>query len=1081
MFAGIRCLSRLALISFAAGLAIHAQTAQLTGRVTDRSGLVVPETKVTATNEATRISRATATNVEGYYTLPLLNPGSYELVLEKTGFRALKKSGIRLEVAQVGRLDFSLQVGDVAETITVSEVLPILTTESATIRQVIGSKKIVDLPLNGRDFTQLATLVPGAVTAGTSGNVNSPNIIVNGSRRSKTVFMLDGLSVTNQNFDGANIVPSVDAIQEFAVQSNAFAAEYGQGTAVINISLKSGTNTYHGSIFEFLRNEALDARNFFNLTGVTPRIRQHQYGVTLGGPLTIPRLYRGKDRTFYFVSYQASRNRRPSTTNVAAPTEAMRGGDFSQRRVIVDPATTRPDPNRPGSFLRDPFPGSRIPSNRIAPQALYFLPFFPLPNTAAGTYTQAPARIADSDRLDVRFDHQIRSSDSLQMGYSLLEFSNYNPGPFPKNGTSTLDVRSQRANLGYIHMFTPTMINELRLGYLRSESLTGSPEIGGTNHTVQSGIGGFEVQSRAHPGFPGIQPTGYQGLTNLAFSPLPYRDNKYDVSDSLTWIRGRHNFKAGANLRRYSTATINGAHSRGLFTFTGTYTQDGWSDFLLGLPFNGQRSFPRNLFGIRDLKNEHFFVQDDWKVSPRLTLNVGMRYELNHPHIRVNDQMISTDLGLRKIVIPDGAFKRNPKGGQQVSDFLYPLFQDVIVSASQAGIPQALRHLDKNNFAPRLGMAWRPGSGDFVIRAGYGFFYGLVQGNRLESTMGGVPFQADELSNFNTTPAPSRTLSNMFEPLSAGLNLTPTNFFQADPYQRDPYFQQWNLTLQKVVAQVVSLEGAYVASKGTKVEFSRPINIPRPGPGVIQDRREWTRFATGTFVENSGNTNYHAFQGKVELRSWRGLSWLGSYAFAKSIDNLSDDVQTSSAQDPNDLRAERGLSSFDVKHRFVVSGNYELPFGRKLRGVAAIPAKGWEIGSIVTLQTGTPFTTSIATDVANTGRSMRPDHVGSGKLSERTLARDFDVQAFRVPAQFTYGNSPRNVLYRRGFKNWDFVALKNQNVADRFQVQFRAEFFNFTNTPAFGAPVSNIQAANAGQILSAGEPRSIQLALKVVF
>jgi hypothetical protein len=365
---------------------------------------------------------------------------------------------------------------------------------------------------------------------------------------------------------------------------------------------------------------------------------------------------------------------------------------------------------------------------------------------------------------------------------------------------------------------------------------------------------------------------------------------------------------------------------------------------------------------------------------------------------------------------------------------------------------------------------------------GYGIFYGLIQGNRAESTgIVNAPFLADELSNFNTTPVPTKTLANMFSPVSQGLNLVPLSFFQIEPDTRDPYFQEWNFTVQKLVANSISVEGAWVGSKGTRIEFSRPVNVPLPGAGDIQARRLWPRFASGSYVENSAYSTYNAFQMKVEMRAWHGLSWLSSYAFAKSLDNLSSDVQGFASQDPNNNNAEKGASDYDVKQRYVVSANYAMPFAKNRRDVPAQLVKNWELGSIFTVQSGLPFTPSIATDPANTGTSLRPNRIAAGTVDTRTLARDFDPSAFRVPQAFTFGNSGRNILYRRGFKNWDFIAVRNFPIHERMRLQFRGEFFNFTNTPAFGGPVSNIQAANAGQILSAGDPRSIQLALKLIW
>ncbi len=1073
--------SRVLLLALGVCLPIFAQSAQITGLVTDPTGTSVPGAAVTVTNVDTGIRNDVVTNDQGYYTVLYLNPGSYQLRVQKAGFKALERQGIRLNVNQIARIDVALELGEVAESITVAAEAPLLTTESGTVGEVIGNKKILDLPLNGRDFTQLATLVPGAISRGTNASLDAPAISVNGARNGRTVFMIDGGSVSSQYFDVASITPSIDAIQEFSVQSNSFSAEHGQGMAIIAAALKSGTNQIHGSAYEFLRNQVLDARNFFNASSTRPPVKQNQFGFTFGGPVWLPKAYDGRDRTFFFGDYEGLRVRRASQFNTLVPTDAMRAGDFSGRPAINDPATIRPDPSRPGSFLRDPFPGNRIPAERLARESAYYLPFYPHANTSAGTYNFAPGRTNDTDKFDVRIDHRFSSADSLSSSYSFNQTGTYTPGQFDANGGVTLSVRKQRWGLSETHSFSPSTINEFRLGYVRTRFFN-FPQGLGANHTVLSGIGGFVEQSSDFPGFPGLGISGYLGFNPNAFSPIKFRDNKYEILDNVTWLRGAHAIKFGAHFRRYDTATTNAARSRGDFTFSGTYTGNAWADFLLGLPFQGRRTFPRNLFGIKYLRNEHVFFQDDWKLHPRLTLNLGLRYELNHQLRTLNNQNASTDPVLKRIVVASDSSGKITVEGQQVGRFLLPLFQDVIVPSRQVGLDGSLRRLDKNNFAPRLGLAWRPAGGTLVLRMGYGFFYGLIQGNRAESTgIVNPPFLADELSNFNTTPIPTKTLANMFSPVSQGLNLVPLNFFQIEPDTRDPYFQEWNFTVQKVVRSVLSVEGAWVGAKGARIEFSRPVNVPLPGPGDIQARRLWTRFASGSYVENSAYSTYNALQVKVEMRGWKGLSWLSSYAFGKSIDNLSGDVQGFASQDPNNNNGEKGPSDYDVKHRYVFSSNYALPFAKDQRGIAARFVQNWEIGSIVTLQTGLPFSPGISTDPANTGTSLRPDRIGRGTVETRTLLRDFDPAAFRVPQPFTFGNSGRNILYRRGFKNWDFIAARNFPIREQFRLQFRAEFFNFTNTPAFGGPVSNIQAGNAGQILSAGEPRDIQMALKLIW
>ena len=633
----------------AAAFVLDAQTGQITGLITDPAGTAVPGAAVTVTNVETGIRRQIPTNDQGYYTVLFLNPGDYRIRVEKQGFKALERPALKLDVAQTARVDLALQLGEVAESVTVAAEAPLLSTESGTVGQVIGNKKILDLPLNGRDFTQLATLVPGAISRGTNASLDAPAMSVNGARNGRTVFMIDGGSVSSQYFDVASITPSIDAIQEFSVQSNSFGAENGQGMAVIAVALKSGTNQIHGSAFEFLRNQLLDARNFFNASTVRPPVKQNQFGVTVGGPVYLPKMFNGRDRTFFFTDYEGTRIRRASQFNTLVPTASMRTGDFTGRPVINDPATTRNDPARPGAFLRDPFPANRIPTDRLARETAYYMQFYPQANTPGGTYAFAPGRVNDTNKFDLRLDHRFSSADSLSSSYSINQTMTYTPGQFEANGGVDLAVRKQRWGLSETHTIRPTMINEFRLGYVRTR-FSNAPQGLGTNHTVQSGIGGFAEQSSDFPGFPGLGITGFLGFNPNAFSPIKFRDNKYEILDNVTWIRGAHSIKFGAHFRRYDTATTNAARSRGDFTFSGTYSGNAWADFLLGLPFQGRRTFPRNLFGIKYMNNEHFFFQDDWKISPRLTLNAGIRYELNHQLKTLNNQNASTDPVARQII-----------------------------------------------------------------------------------------------------------------------------------------------------------------------------------------------------------------------------------------------------------------------------------------------------------------------------------------------------------------------------------------------------------------------------------------------
>ncbi len=1044
-------------------LPLAAQTAQITGRVMDASSASIPGATVTVINTETGVEHEFQTNELGYYTAPLLQPGSYRVTVSADGFRSVVREGVTLDVSQVARLDISLDVGQVNEQITVQGSAPLLQSESAAVGQVITNKRIVDMPLNGRNFLQLATLTPGATSAGTS-LVGGQNIQVNGNRPSKTNYSIDGMSVNDQHYDGALLSPSVDAVQEFKMQSNSMSAENGQGAAAISIELKSGTNQLHGTLFEFLRNDAVDARNFFNSTGETDPLRQNQYGFTLGGPIV-------KDKTFFFGDYQGTRVRRGVTSNVAVPSAAMQAGDYSAEKTIKD------------AFSGAALPNNVIPASEISPQASYFLDFIPVPNTAGGTYNRVGSQTADTDQFDIRIDHLLTPADSLSGSYSLQDNTTVSPGAFPDNGESNSDGRNQRASLTEVHTLSPTVFNEFRAGYVRV-GFDRQQQGLGTNHTVNAGIGGFDATSAEFPGFPHLTFSGYAPLQGHLYFPLPFRSNLYNVSDSITWIHGSHNLKAGTSLRLYSNATANAAFARGRFQFNGQYTGDSFADFLYGTPRTGDRSFPRNEWGVSRIRNEHFFVQDQWKVTSSLTLDLGLRYELNHPPRFMNNAIASVDYPNRQLIVASEKDGTINLGGQQVAQFLYPMFQDIIVPSSEVGLNSTLRRLDKNNFLPRLGAAWRMGH-DLVLRAGYGNFIGLQKSQRTGSV--GIitpPFIGDEVNVFNTQPTPDYTMANLFQPFVPGqVQIAPPLFFQTDPDMNDPFYHEWNISLQKSFGDMLSLEAAYVGNKGDGIENSLLLNIPDPGPGSIQERRAWNRFGAGSFVDNSGFSSYHSLQMKAEVRSWRGLTLLAAYTFAKSIDNLSGDVQTSPMQDPNNPAAEKGLSNFDLRHRFTVSTSYTLPFGRTGTNPARYLIRDWEVGGILTIQTGLPFTPAMSARPANTGTDIRPDRIASGRLTgtQRTLDRDFDITAFQVPAAYTYGNSARNVLSSRGFTNLDLVVMRYFPISERTRVQFRSEFFNATNTPAFGNPVANIQAGTAGRILSAGPGREIQFGLKLIF
>lgn len=1061
------CLELAFLCLMSCPLIAQVQFGQITGLVTDTSGAVIPAAAVTVSNERTGVKKVVVTNADGNYTVTPLIEGMYDVTVSKTGFKSFTRSGIRLDVAQSARVDVKLQLGQITQKIEVKASTAMLETETASVGNVVAESGVVNLPLNGRNFLQLATLVPGATSQGLSQlffTLPTNNIVVNGGRESETNYVIDGSNVMEQFTSGSSFTPAPDAIQEFKVQTSNMDVKYGGGSAVINAVLKSGTNQYHGDAYEFLRNNAVSARNFFAPT--TPPLNQNQFGFTFGGPIK-------KDKTFFFGDYQGTRIVSGATFNSIVPSTAERNGDFS----ALSTQLTNP-------YTGQPLANNQLPA--IAPQAQFLLRFFPLPNTAQGTYVQSPKATNSANQFDIRMDQQISASDSITGTYGLDDTYVYSPGPFPTNGATFGPSRMQFANMSWVHNFGATAVNQAHVAYSREAAFETGQGIG-TNYTVEAGIGGFGLTSAAYPGPPNLSIAGYTGVDGYDFVPLPQTYNQFNLGDVLTLIKGKHTLEIGGDARWFSGFNLNGAHSRGDFTFTGVYTGNGFADFLSGLPYQGGRGFPRNWFGVYE-QDQDLYFQDTWKVTPKLTLIGGLRYDLIHPNTSLHYWYASTNLARNYIVVASNRNGQINTNTQQVEQFLLPLVKSMIIPSSEVGLTDSLIHIDLNNFAPRLGLAYQLGHG-FVVRSAYGIFHPLEQANQMFSS-GGVnpPFLADQLGQFNTTPIPTYTLANLFPNLTPGsitlAELGQLDNFTIDPWQRDPYVQEWNFSVQKLIGSVLSLQASYVGNKGTKLTFSAPTNVPLPGPGTIASRRLNTLFSQGDLISSGGLSNYQALQMTAETRSWHGLYLLGAYAWGKAIDDQTGDDQASPVQDPNDLAAEYGISDFNVASRFTLSSTYELPFLRHRHGFLGGALGGWSVNNIITFQSGLPFTLVPATDPANTGTPMRAERLASGILPNPTINEWYNVAAFTTPPLYTYGNAARNILNGPGERNWDFSLFKNfplSRLREGSSLQFRGEFFNFTNTPYFGQPGTTIGTASAGKILSAGAPREVQFALKFLF
>lgn len=1049
------------------------------GRVVDTTGAIILNAHIAITDLDRNISQARDTDASGNFLFPAVRIGTYSVTISAQGFRTFVQQPLKVDVNQNVNVDAILQVGEMSEKVVVEAVAPLLQTASGALGQVINSHEIVDLPLNGRNFLQLATL-SGNVTQTSGGLMGNPALSVDGGRSQKTEFLLDGADNTETTYNGVRLVPSIDAIQEFRIESNSFSAEFGRSTATVNVAIKSGTNGFHGTAFEFLRNDKLDARNFFALQ--RPPYKQNQFGGSAGGPIR-------KDKLFFFADYEGTRIRQGLTANNNAATSAQRAGDYSNSNItIFDPFTIRPNPSG-SAILKDQFPGNRIPGSRISPVATFFLPFIPLPNSGS-QFIYSPSYKNNQNRGDARLDYNSQKKQSIFGRYSFQKVFSFSPGVTPLSGASTSNTLSQAATLGETYTISPNWLNEARLTWSRA-ALGTSPQGLGTNYTVQSGIKGFEQTSQTYPGFPNLGISSYLGVNGLNFSPILAFIGGVQFTDHVSYVSGHHALKVGFDLYRTTTPTLNNAYDRGSFSFNGGFSGNGFADYLLGYPSAVSRGFPRNMFGVRST-NYAFFLQDDWRITARLTLNLGLRYDMLPPQSWIRNVGASYDfLGLTKsprtLALANDASGKIDLTSQQVTAYNYPFVKDIVVSARDAGIPDNLVYTNWKNFAPRLGLAWRPFGDKTAVRAGFGTFYMLTQGLRsIGSGPINAPLQVDESLIVSSSVAPPTTIVDIMPPF--GQNFVQVGFSDLDPHQPTPYVLQWNFAVQHQVRPSLALEASYTGSSAHKLEYTQAMNVPLPGPGTIAARRPVPRFGPGAYLANIGYANLNSLKLRADQRLSHGLTFVSSYVYGKAIDSNTNEPSNGGVeQDPSNLRAERGRSSFDVTHKFVAGAVYDLPLGpgkpflNHLGSVSNALLGGWRIGSIVTLRSGLPFTPSINGDPANTGRPQRPNRIASGQLDNPSINGWFDVSAFVVASAFTYGNSGRNILNQPSLRNWDFSVYKEVPVRETCRLQLRAEFFNFTNTPAFGAPTSQINSPTAGKIFSAGTPRDIQFGLKYVF
>jgi len=1163
----------------------------IVGTVHDPSGAVVPDAKVSVTDTERGQTFNTKTNASGDYVASPLRIGRYTVMVEHEGFKKAVSNAIDINVQDRAAVNITLELGAAAETITVTAATPLLNTETSELGQVVDQKRVSTLPLNGRNFAQLALLSAGtAPSEPGSRDEGGFGFSSNGARSLQNNFLLDGVDNNSNLPDLLNetnfvIQPPIDALEEFKVQTNAYGAEFGRGNgAIVNAVIKSGKNQLHGSLWEFLRNEKFDSKNYFDdRKAKTPSYKQNQFGGTFGGPVVIPGLYNGKDHTFFFFDYEGLRKRQAQTQTALVPDSHWIQGDFTNKldgtplldygtpiqtfaanKITMVPALdcngvqtyageifntrlTQSSPLYATGQCGVPFgysgglPTNVIPSGLIDPLAKRLALLYPTAGTFqnGNNFLANPVLKESRTNFDVRVDQKFSDANNVFARVSYEDQPSTIPGAFGGVADgggffSGVEENSYRSiATSWTHIFTPTLINEFRLGYNRINSQRAQLNAN-TNVSADPNINFPGVPFS--PGIGGLPQLGFNDVSTLGsptFLPSKELQNSYTLSENLTWVRGHNTLKFGTELRREEFTIYQPASPRGNLSFGPQFTDNpsaahvdpktgdvvffpgtggtGFASFLLGLTGGGGIN---NLHNVDYFRQTYaFYGQDDWKVTQKLTLNLGLRYELFLPVTERHNQIADFDLThplTPTLIVPRGQTQQ-----------LTPTIAS-IVTISATGSKSLIKN-DLNNFAPRFGLAYQllPKS---VVRAGYGIFYGGQENGPYSNPSPGFNppfFVTQSFSTPCSSPSanaaqldcsvPNLSFLNNGFPANSLVDPNTPTLFSVDQNLRTPYMQQWHFGLQQELPGNSALEITYAGSKGTKLytffngnqaaptaDSKIPTAIRRPVP-TIDAGIDWFR--------STGKSSYNSLQTHYEKHFQKGLQFQASYTWAHSLD-ISSNANLGPTQNNSDFRdfrhpeAEWGNSDFDVRHRFVLSSIYELPFGHGKTflggagGFANQVVGGWQVSNIVSITSGNWFTVldsngNFANADGNAGGvSQRPDQVGDPRAKPCIAGTYFNTCAFTDPAAGSFGNVGRNTIQGPGNKVWDFSLFKTFSIAEKAHLEFRSEFFNILNHTNFLFAKSGPQNGNGSTILGASQfglltaardPRQIQFALKLSF
>lgn len=1121
MFRQIIGVARLAV--FLAGLAALAappalgqmNTAEIAGQVKDPSGAVIAGATVIAIHTATQQKFSATTNDSGLYLLPQLPLGEFTLTVAASGFKQAVQQHVVLHVGDHVRQDFQLALGEQTESVTVEGSSSLLQVQSAEIKDVIQNQQVVDLPLKAREFLELTLLSEGVVSppGGTRGDALQQTgklINVMGNRTGHNLFLVDGVNVTDEYFNNVVLNPSADDISEFNMLKTNYNAEFGgKSGAVVNVITKSGSNSFHGSAYDYVRNNIFDAKNLFTPPSVTPPFRENQFGATLGGPIA-------RDKTFFFINYEGQRTRNSLPQKFNVPTAAERTGDLTALGVtsFTDPFTRVTFNSPQGSDLNND-PNFKI--NAAAQALLNLLP----PPTPGATGTNNLLAVGqqsiDTNQYNARIDHQFSMRDSAFVRGSVFDANEFNPfgssvlneALLPGFGR-TLRTHSVNFSVGETHTFSPNLLNEFRFGWLSVSGGQGDPNAGNPFASTFGLLG--TTQNPVDAGYPQVNLSNVFSTIGTAAGFTTRVDRNYELVDNMLWHHGNHTLQFGTYFFHLDFNPSFPNNARGTYTFNGSSSGNAFADFLFGVPSQGQVGIGE---GTENAHTDwaHFYIQDGWQITPNLKLDFGLRYEYNSNLVADANQTSNIDLtapGGPSFVVSGSLANLTTAQSALVAIANAQNPSIPVVAAATVGWDNSLLRPRPLRFSPRIGLAWTiPHSGETVVRAGYGVYTNQAAYSVLQNLAENIPFFLNKtVSNKGATCGSSPcTISNI-------LSFSPNGAIGANSVNHDfaiEYNEVWNLSVQRPVSKNTAVELEYVGSRTVHADSSTAVNVPVPGPGTPQAPQPYPNLNAFTTIRWDGWAFFNALTVKATRQFTKGLSFDGSYTWSHSIDDASDAGTTNAEFNlpqniyANNLAVEKADSSFDHRSRVTANVVYDLPFAGRSSGWLHRTVGGWRASGNFIAQSGAPFTVNLsaANEVANIGlvngnNLERPNVSGDPNSGPKTPQEWFNTSAFSLPAALTFGSTPRNNVIGPGLVDLDASLQKEMALHESMRLQFRFEVFNMLNHPNFNLPnriCSTISTGSTatclggsdsvkstfGTITSAQDPREIQFALKLMF